>query len=547
MLKYICYFTSTLVFTTLPLCSQTLPKAGVELSGIDPGNANYAFVDLMKQSGPWTSGTEPTGTAIPAANQDANGYITSFPAGVTFAAVRLAYDNKEFYGTGSDSRVNNGTTPAGQYCVKWDGSGKVYLLERTRSIDNPGSRCALVTGGDYERRKVYQVTAGTELKVVVTTLNGGFARGIRVWLPNSDGTLRESSSSPFNPVWLSLLQGASGPRFGVIRFMNWNRTNNSPQTDWNSRKPVSYRTYSGDGINAGGVPYEIMMDLCNQLDCDMWVCIPHQATISGATGHVEQLANLVSTRLESARKVWVEYTNEHWNGSFSQKSWIGANVPPPSSGTSTFHKYGKRAAEVWARMETVLGDARVNAVLCGQATNSGVLSQAAQGAEDRTTPAPATKVELMAISHYFGHDLGQYILTNNLHTAADQTAAKTQAFDRLNTLMDSTLNSIFGSFGDYPTATAWGVPLVSYEGGQHVISAASNDAVLNNFIWNLQDDSRMGTATNRMLTQWTIRGGKTPSSFVECNRWAPWSCFGHKRTLSHNSAKWNSLVTWIGL
>jgi len=50
--------------------------------------------------------------------------------------------------------------------------------------------------------------------------------------------------------------------------------------------------------------------LCNAVDADMYVCVPFLAT----DAYVDSLANLLKNMLEPERKIYVEYSNELWNG-----------------------------------------------------------------------------------------------------------------------------------------------------------------------------------------------------------------------------------------
>ena len=67
----------------------------------------------------------------------------------------------------------------------------------------------------------------------------------------------------------------------------------------------------------GRVPYEAMIELCNTMDTDFWVTVPHMATDE----YVANLAHLIHTGvdratgekttepLEDGLKVWIEYSN----------------------------------------------------------------------------------------------------------------------------------------------------------------------------------------------------------------------------------------------
>ena len=69
---------------------------------------------------------------------------------------------------------------------------------------------------------------------------------------------------------------------------------------------------------AAGVPYEDMIELCNETEKDMWINIPALATPQ----FVQSLAQLISTELNPNLNVYVEYGNEDWNYNFFAYSQI---------------------------------------------------------------------------------------------------------------------------------------------------------------------------------------------------------------------------------
>ena len=63
-----------------------------------------------------------------------------------------------------------------------------------------------------------------------------------------------------------------------------------------------------------GVSYEDCIELANEAHKDMWINIPALAT----TDYVQQLAQLIHTKLDPGLKVYVEYSNETWNWAFGE-------------------------------------------------------------------------------------------------------------------------------------------------------------------------------------------------------------------------------------
>jgi hypothetical protein len=63
------------------------------------------------------------------------------------------------------------------------------------------------------------------------------------------------------------------------------------------------------GFNQYGFPPEVLVQLCNQNNSDLWINVPHPATDTCAT----TLFNMIATNLNRGLRVHVEYSNETWN------------------------------------------------------------------------------------------------------------------------------------------------------------------------------------------------------------------------------------------
>src|SRR5262249_37860821 len=66
------------------------------------------------------------------------------------------------------------------------------------------------------------------------------------------------------------------------------------------------------------VPVEVICDLSNRLSADAWINIPHLADDE----YVRQIAGYFRDHLRPGLKVYVEHSNEIWNGVFEQARWI---------------------------------------------------------------------------------------------------------------------------------------------------------------------------------------------------------------------------------
>ncbi|MBK7010044.1 MAG: hypothetical protein IPH36_16110 [Saprospiraceae bacterium] len=137
-----------------------------------------------------------------------------------------------------------------------------------------------------------------------------------------------------------------------------------------------------------------MIQLCNELDKDLWICVPHLADST----YVANMAQLFLDSLDDHLNIYLEYSNEVWNWIFPQAHYNNDNRPGNLNyGRAMAEKAGKTFA-IW---HNVFGDqaCRVKRVLGIQAgfnyLNEQILSQLPQDAWDYGSP-----------THYFGLDHG---------------------------------------------------------------------------------------------------------------------------------------------
>ena len=155
---------------------------------------------------------------------------------------------------------------------------------------------------------------GTDFRMVVTkpvsvtgialTLTSRSARAALTELScRADAPSRQARI--FNPAFLD-----DNHRFGVIRFMDWMRTNNAPTRDWSKRPTPASFSQAGEQ----GVALEHMVALSNRLGADPWFTLPFNAD----RHYYESFAKYVRDHLAPGRKTYVELSNEVWNTMFVQ-------------------------------------------------------------------------------------------------------------------------------------------------------------------------------------------------------------------------------------
>jgi hypothetical protein len=273
-----------------------------------------------------------------------------------------------------------------------------------------------------------------------------FAPSANFAMPSTVATLVAPVVSPWEPAFVQEIQP-----YAALRFMDFGETNNSPVQHWSERTPKDAPSAAQTSL-----AYEWMIDLCNRTHQDMWVTVPHRAD----DDYAFQLATLIRDTLDPTLKVYVEWSNETWNGQFQQTHYAydqGAALGldnDPWAAAFKYHVYA--AVRLFAQFERAFGAAnpRVVKVLAGQSGNAWITGvHLAALADPRINPAGIT-ADAYAIAPYFGRDV-------------DGNAG--DAIDRLRDNMHTVLGEVAAQYAVVHPA---GLQLVAYEGGQHVLSGA---------------------------------------------------------------------------
>lgn len=170
---------------------------------------------------------------------------------------------------------------------------------------------------------------------------------VRLWRPGYTVAVNAPISAPTTPLFATEYKTIMG-KAQAIRFMDWCDANSNPVILWSERTRVSNASWArADRIlnNHGGdlgVPYEVMVRLCNELNADLYINLPALADFGDANQtYARNLAKLIKygsdgvnpyaspqaspvwAPLNSNLKVYVEYGNETWNagGAFFCYRW----------------------------------------------------------------------------------------------------------------------------------------------------------------------------------------------------------------------------------
>lgn len=372
------------------------------------------------------------------------------------------------------ARGPDGLLPAGTYRLLWEGEGAFQLQGDPVVVSTQPGRIEFEIATPSE--------SGVQLRLTDTNPDDP-VRDIRILPPG----IAEDHVGLFHPDFLELLSG-----YRAIRFMDWQRTNDSELVHWNERALPSDAVQTSDA----GVCLEHMIALCNALQCDAWFCMPHLAT----DDFVTQFATLVEDQLDPKLKVFVEYSNEVWNGGFVQAHHAAAQGAQLGLSGSEFQNqlrwYSRRSVEIFDLWSAVFDaeDQRLVRVLAGQSVNpwTGTVILDDQDAFQ--------KADVYAIAPYFGATMGS-------QGEADQVLAmeEPEVWDLLEVKLDQSIEKISENVA---LAEEHGLPLVAYEAGQHLVGVGPyqwNDELTLLFV-RMNRDDRMGELYSTYLDAWKASG-----------------------------------------
>ena len=274
--------------------------------------------------------------------------------------------------------------------------------------------------------------------------------------------------------------------FTTLRFMDWGNTNGSTIVSWDQRRlPGDKNNYDigMDPNNASGLAYEWMIDLCNRYDKNCWICLPSSAD----DNYIRQLAILCKKNLNPSLKLYLEYSNEVWNYGFQQYFYaeemgqktteIGLTEDTKFDGNYSANYYVYRSFQMFDIFEEIYGIENMgtqcirviatsgNTAIFDAAYNNVFYSKDVYNKNDQ-------RADYLAVAPYVGAGLDGFDvdIEYKFHDAIDST-------------LDSYVKSC------YNLAKKYGLPLIAYEGGQHLLLGANawsaNQNIYNQYIYML--------------------------------------------------------------
>lgn len=508
-------------FTIPGTVTSEVFRVGINRDDCEYDSTDYAFVDLMQMSGNTSSpyGWDTVDDGTFGAN---TGDITDFVDVDGWPKVTIPFDG----GDGLAVLRKRFRSPlTGLHTVLFDGAGTLVFT---------GAASATVTTSGTT---INITTADTDVILDLTVTNASnLIKNIKCILPNYEATY---TTAPYYPESIEKLEAI--PRAGqrlVFRSMNWRRTNGdkptSPidETTWDRRSTLTKHTQG----SSFGVAWEHCARLSNELNADLWVSVPHQAT----EGYTRSLAQLMLGELDSDALLIVEPSNEaSWNTSFDQAGYFqtlgdtqGFTGTAAQKGRKSYSKFLAETADIFL---TEWGEAnahRLRFVIGTQASNTAVTDNLMDYIEEVTLDSiplnpHQTRIHFCGLAPYaglhtttadrFGDDAvdeGWYLTDSPVNAAARISATYMPlAF----TNMDNQIASlaVYAATASKPYTS---IQPVCYEMGYSLVSSGANqgNSDLTTFIQQVSNTPTMLGITKSYITGWNTRGGTLTCWFHLC-------------------------------
>tara|TARA_R100000700_G_C3173407_1_gene147935 strand:+ start:1216 stop:2709 length:1494 start_codon:yes stop_codon:yes gene_type:complete len=481
---------------------------GINLETVTDWHQQTPFVDAFKSSREWIShqaspfswGTGPTVIT------DELGWPQSLQSNQWIESIIFSNGSPNY--------------PDGIYNIRYDGVGTVQPL----------------AGGNGSVTIVQQTQGHIKINLQVPS-DGYFTlritdivqpiENIRVYLPGYDNSQRI-----FHPDFMKSLEP-----FDTIRFMNWGRTNDNPVINWyDATNFYNYTQATSEGVHP-----LYMIDLCNKTCKNMWICVPHMANDL----YVQYLALLCRIALDPSLTIYLEYSNEVWNGIFDQNTYaqnegmaLGLNPQPWHAGWLFYSQRSVEVFNLFSNMYNQLNDRRLVRVLAGQSVNPWINRQIMdwQNAYE--------SADAFAVAPYFGGGFGNL---NNV------PLAPTFSIPYLLTLCQANIvnnHHVFTRQNKIDTNQR-GLRLLAYEGGQHLVGvgAAQNNQTLTNLFVAANRDPGMRQLYYIDLDEWFSEGADLFMLYRLTGDFGRYGSFGllewqtqHKST----APKWLGVMDYLG-
>ncbi|MBF2076031.1 MAG: cellulose-binding protein [Synechococcales cyanobacterium C42_A2020_086] len=513
---------------------------GTNLAGIADWSTQIPFIDGFKMSRRWITQCLPEEEGCSGSwatdepeklDLDEHGWVKSLPAPedppeYTRVATLMFRDLERY--------------PGGQYVVLYEGEGTLEYqgdAVKDEAASRPG-------------RDIINVTPSNQgIFVVITATDpnktGNYLRNIHVVPIEYENTYE---TEIFNPQFLERIR-----KFSTFRFMDWMETNNSTQSEWANRPKVEDATYA----MGKGVPLEIMIELANRLQTNVWFTMPHAAT----DDYMTNFAQMVKDRLDPNLKVYVELSNEVWNWQFQQAHYAlqqGKARWGEDKGDAFVQWYGMRAAQmsdIWNQVFAGQTD-RLVPIMATQTVWRGLensIFDCPDWVAEGNQACYRHGIKAYAITGYVSGNMAQSENKGAVEAWLDQPeSAFEKAFTQFhqgNLLPANGYSDTIPGLADMfqyhkQVADERGLQLMVYEGGQHLVSPDSEK--LTDFFIAVNRRPEMYEVYSQLLENWKQIQGTLFMNFSDIGRPSKWGSWGVLEHVDQDtSPKYKALMDFI--
>ncbi|HEY7118999.1 MAG TPA: hypothetical protein VH475_20580 [Tepidisphaeraceae bacterium] len=318
----------------------------------------------------------------------------------------------------------------------------------------------------------------------------------------------------------------------VIRYMDWMQTVGSPVVNWSDRNTSMYQT------SPAGVNYDNIVALSNYTHADAWINIPAEAS----DDYVRQLARFLKTNLNPTLNVYIEYSNELWNGGDGrQGTWNlqqARSDPQFNSRADDTGKMALRAAERLRQSVEIFkqefgSSSRLRPEIGGFIANSYWAQWQVDWLKSKGVNLKADNYHV-AIAPYVPGSPGD--LGENPGDSKDAIIQKLMAF------MNGPIKTWIQQ--NKAMADAAGLKLDSYEAD---IGSFYGQTNLQTHL-DLQNDPRLGDLEKQLIQMWdTESGGGLYNTFGLVSPYSEWGQWGLLNDVNAaHSVKWDAVASLVG-
>ncbi len=338
--------------------------------------------------------------------------------------------------------------------------------------------------------------------------------------------------------------------FAAVRFMGVAMTNGNVEWDefgpitqsWSNRKKTtdaSWGSTMGTLNKKDGWPWEYMIQLCNTVNMDLYICIP----VAADDNYITQLAQLVHSNLNSGLNVYLEHSNEMWNWGFIQYAWNkAAAVEEVNAGGSNLNYDGSTNEEVWAQRRharrvkqivdifaSVFGSGEINnrirGVLAGVSGDFFTVGRFDQMLDflNAQYGAPSNYIYCTSSPLYYGGT-----------AASGGEGTETYTVQQiLDAMSDATDGQVTGRQGEINLASSWSLPggFCSYEGGPDTGGGSTTN--IGNRIMAVRNSQQADIYKRNFANNYWDLGGGLAMQFTLQGAYTRYGCWGLTDDLSN--------------